>query len=335
MRKSNNHVTAFYRRLMAVATVPENPDTFNLMRAKSTAATSVVLTLFSLSLRGQEADHKFLSQGFELHYTSAGLGTPLIFLSGGPGLDNYLQPVAEHFPSRYRRILLDQRGTGKSRTAELTQANISLRLVVEDLEALRTHLKLDRLFLVGHSWGGMLAMAYAAAHPDRIDQLILIDSGGPTMEWRGWFFDNMDMRLSPAELESLRHWQDLFRRGIDVERAGEEIAKARLPGYFFDRAKVSRLPETPSHRDAAGFLNADLKTNYDVREGLKKLDRPVLIIHGHQDPMGDKTPEDIHALIRNSTLRYINKCGHFPWVEQPEEFHKIINEFFASESSRR
>jgi proline iminopeptidase len=56
----------------------------------------------------------------------------------------------------------------------------------------------------------------------------------------------------------------------------------------------------------------------------------VLIVHGHQDPIGDKTAEDLHALIAGSTVRYLNRCGHFPWIEQPEEFRKAIASYLPA-----
>jgi len=59
------------------------------------------------------------------------------------------------------------------------------------------------------------------------------------------------------------------------------------------------------------------------------VDRPVLIIRGYQDPISDKTADDIHALLSGSTLRYINKSGHFPWIEQPEEFRRAIGAFLS------
>ena len=82
----------------------------------------------------------------------------------------------------------------------------------------------------------------------------------------------------------------------------------------------------PFHRDVSELLLADLAKNYDVRQGLRLLDRP-LIVHGHQDPMGDKTAEDLHGMIKSSTLVYLDKCGHFPWLEQPEAFARAINAF--------
>jgi proline iminopeptidase len=211
-----------------------------------------------------------------------------------------------------------------------------VNLVVQDLEALREHLKLDRIFLVGHSWGGMLAMAYAAAHPDRIDKLVLIGSGGPTLEFTGWFGDNIHARLRPEDEEAQRYWRDAAKRGVSADKAAIEGVRAIVPGYFYDRAKAlafgAQLSESAYHFDVNEALFADLGKSFDLRTGLKMVDRPVLIVAGHQDPIGDKTSEDIHTLIKSSTLVYLDKCGHFPWLEQPEAFRRAIASFMEAPS---
>jgi proline iminopeptidase len=278
-------------------------------------------------------DGSFLSGGLQLHYRSVGTGPPVIILSGGPGFEvDYMLPVADVFPT-HRRILLEQRGTGRTRGAQLTAADMTLAVVVQDLEALRVHLKQERLFLVGHSWGGMLAMAYAATHPDRIDRLILIDSGGPTLEFGTWFEDNIRARMRPEDVEAERYWKEAAKRGVSADKAEVEAVKAITPAYFFDRAKglafAAQMPDDSLDAEGSAMLFADLAKNYDVRAGLRTLDRPTLIVHGHQDPMGDKTAEDLHALIKSSTLVYLDKCGHFPWLEQPDAFRKAISGFLA------
>ena len=71
----------------------------------------------------------------------------------------------------------------------------------------------------------------------------------------------------------------------------------------------------------------DMAKSYDLRPALSALDRPVLIVHGHQDPIGDKTVEDIHRVIPKSRLHYVHRSGHFPWLEQPEAFRDIVTKF--------
>jgi len=272
--------------------------------------------------------------GFQLHYRAEGAGQPVVFLSGGPGFEvDYMKPAAEFFPPGFQAIFLEQRGTGRSMPPKMTAENFTLSLVVEDLEALRVALKQERLFLVGHSWGGMLAMAYAAAHPDRVDRLILISSGGPTTEFFQSFGDTIQSRMYPEDKAAeLRAMKPLLASGSD--QAFLDVVKARTPAYFFDRAKgldfVAHTPAGSLHYRPATLLQNDLAKHYDSRPGLARLDRPTLIIEGHQDPIGEKVAEDIHAVIRSSTLRYIHRCGHFPWIEQPDAFRKIVAGFLAA-----
>src|SRR4030095_9932067 len=127
----------------------------------------VVLSIVLLLVCGRTTyaqDGSFVRDGVQLFYRTAGAGVPIIFLSGGPGFNvDYMIPVAEFVPASYQRVFYEQRGTGRSRLATMTAEKMTLQHVIADLEALRVHLKQERLFLIGHSWGGMLAMAYAAA----------------------------------------------------------------------------------------------------------------------------------------------------------------------------
>jgi proline iminopeptidase len=275
----------------------------------------------------------------QIYYRAQGAGAPVVLLSGGPGFDvDYMMPVADFLPGR-QKILLEQRGTGRSRQAKINPEDFTLRAVVQDLESLRESLKQERLFLVGHSWGGMLAMAYAAAHPDRVDRLILIDSGGPTLEFASWFSDNIHARLRPEDEAAQQYWRDAAKRGVSPDKAAIEDVRAIVPGYFFDRAKAlafaAQLTEASYHTDVNRALFTDLSKTYDVRAGLRAVDRPVLIVHGHQDPIGDKVAEDIHSLLRSSTLVYLDKCGHFPWLEQPDAMRSAVASFLSTSSSTR
>lgn len=292
-----------------------------------------LLLLASSDAFGQ--DTFFVRDGARLFYRQEGSGPPVILLSGGPGMDvDYLVPAARALPSNVTRIFFEQRGTGRSRSA-LTPATMTLDGAVADLEALRVHLRQDRLLLVGHSWGGMLALAYAAAHPDRIDRLILIGSGGPTLEFTQWFDDNIVARLRPEDIAAADAAQASAVKGVDPNTAMLQHLRAITPGYFFNRAKaVAFAPTITLNAEVSSLLFADLAKRYDVREGLTRLKRPVLIVHGHQDPIGDKTAEDLHRLLTESTLVYIDKAGHYPWIEQPEAFTKAIGGFLEKTANR-
>jgi proline iminopeptidase len=297
------------------------------------------LVLLFLNTTIYAQDGSFVGDGVQLFYRATGSGTPIVFLSGGPGFDvDYMIPLADFVPASFQRVFYEQRGTGRSRIATMTAENMTMQHVVADLDALRVHLKQERLFLVGHSWGGMLAMAYAAAHPTHVDRMILIGPGGPTLEFAQWFNDNIHMRLRPEDVEAERYWDEATKRGVDGDKAALEQVRAISPGYFFERAKglafASQLPEGSLKVQVNVLLFGDMRKGYDSRPGLRQLDRPVLIVQGHQDPVGDKTAEDIHAAIPSSVLKYLNQCGHFPWLEQPDAFRRIMTEFFDSPASR-
>jgi pimeloyl-ACP methyl ester carboxylesterase len=100
---------------------------------------------------------------------SGGDGTPIVFLSGGPGMPDYLEEIAKLVPGR-RVVTYDQRGTGGS---TVTNGDYSTEAHVADLEKLREHLGVEQLHLFGHSWGGMLAQLYATAHLSSVASLFL------------------------------------------------------------------------------------------------------------------------------------------------------------------
>ena len=107
--------------------------------------------------------------GGSLYYQKFGSGIPIIVVHGGPGLDQgYLQPQLLQLASDYELIFYDQRGSGKSLDTKINEKYITLPQFIEDLEALRNYLGFNKFILMGHSWGGFLAMQYAFFMADKI-----------------------------------------------------------------------------------------------------------------------------------------------------------------------
>jgi proline iminopeptidase len=261
---------------------------------------------------------------FTLHYKTIGTGTPLLLLSGGPGLDvEYMTPIAQELGSSYKCILLEQRGTGQSQPPTVTAENMTVKLAVEDIEVLRISLKLDRITILGHSWGGMLAMAYAAAHPDHVRSLILVDSGGMDLSFARVFRDNIRARESVSDRQKI----------AEVNAAIPSVALLRLltPFYFFDRALGEKIavntPNDVINPKTAGLMRDDIAKDYNVRTQMTAFRRPVLIIQGRQDPMPESTAIETRSALENSTLVFLDECGHFPWIEQPKTFFRQVRGF--------
>jgi len=156
-------------------------------------------------------------------------------------------------------------------------------------------------------------------------------SGAPIIFLSGGPGFTVDYMVSISEFVPASY-QRVFYEQRGTGRS--KLATMITPGYFFERAKglafASQLPDGTLTLQVNALLFGDMSRGYDSRPGLRQLDRPVLIVQGHQDPVGDKTAEDIHAAIKSSALTYLNQCGHFPWLEQPDAFRRILTEFFQS-----
>ncbi len=271
------------------------------------------------------------ADGVTLHYRELGSGPVIVLLAGGPGFSgDYMAVLGEKLSANYRVVIPEQRGTGKSSLETYDASTISLAKYLADLESLRAELHLEKLVLVGHSWGGMYAMTYAGEHPDRVQAMLLVDSGGPDLSFAQEFGKNLQANMTEEEKKQIAYWNDPERKKADPEKARFEASKVRYNAYFFDHAKAHLLNDTlvPGgfDRRVNSLLLDELdKKKWDARPALAKTHIPTLVIHGKQDPLD--TAEIVHAAVPGSHLVLIGDCGHFPWLEQPELFYLIATDF--------
>ena len=246
-----------------------------------------------------------------------GAGKPVIILTGGPGLNpNYVYPMHENLSANFRSIILHQRGTGKTIMAKIDSTTLSLEKYLEDLEALRIKLKLEKLILVGQSWGGMLSMEYCARYPKRVEKLILVGSGSPSMHMLNYFPDNINGRLLPEDL---------------AEKPG---MKQKWPGYFYDRASAMASKAAIDFTKMYGQpgINKIMVGDYAAKEkrrlaNLKKYKGETFVIQGYQDPVGFAAYE-IKSVIPQAQLLFVSQSGHFPWLEKEsaqKQFYDFLN----------
>jgi len=270
-----------------------------------------------------------------LHYRIFGTGGPLIIvLAGGPGGDpSYMKPIVERLSTRGRCLLLEQRGTGRSKLAAYTEQTINFQSYLDDLEALRKHLNQQKLLLLGHSWGGMLALSYAGTYPDRVSAVISIDAG-PIAEEHAIAEEANALRRIDAREQA--HLEELEKRkSADPVGVFADMQRATIGAYFYDVRKVS---------DAATWLTGDsnlevMRLGYEpafgslnsfIRERLRSIKAPVLLVHGRQDAVAEGGVFEAHHLIRRSRLVLIDKCGHVPWIEQPDQLWKAVESFLST-----
>lgn len=275
--------------------------------------------------------------GVTLHYDVLGKGEPVVLLSGGPGFSPaYLEPLAARLSEHHRVIVLHQRGTGRSIVEKVNAETHAIPKLVADLEALRRELGVEKLTLAGHSWGGILSMFYAAAHPDRVRALALIDSGGPTLAAVPSFGANLDARLTEEDKAAVRLWSSAEKVAENRSRAVLELTRAKTPGYFADRRKaeefMASLDETSFNDAVFWAIVFQFPPNLDLRPQLAPLAAPVLVIHGKEDPL--QTAEELRGTFPKARVALIDGAGHFPWLEKPGDVYPLLDGFLGSLPSK-
>jgi proline iminopeptidase len=276
-----------------------------------------------------------------LYYHLRGSGKPILLLAGGPGhAGDYLAPVFEHLSAARTAILLDQRGTGRSLVQPLDSSTISLAKAIDDLERLRIALGIKQWALFGHSWGGMLAMAYTAAHPDKVSELILVGSGGVSLASHKRIGAALDRRLTPTERDAIHSIERSAPKNPEPETA-IILKKLRWNAYVYDRGTLAAVsarltPRTYSAEVSRLMLSNLERTHYDLRKRLSSnaateaSPRAVLLIYGEADQWGLGTAAEISAAFPQVAIRVIPQSGHFPWVESPLAFYRALDAFIAA-----
>jgi proline iminopeptidase len=283
-----------------------------------------VLILALLAAIAPTAEHRIQRGDVSLFYETEGKGDPVILLAGGPGVSPYsVKPVMDYVSSKHMAVLIHQRGTGKTVLPSTGKDHLSLQIFIDDIDAVRKDLRVDKITLVGHSWGGMLAMAYAGAHPDRVSHIILMGSGGPNLSFAPIFGDNINMHLLPEDRE-LQKRADADANG-DAELAAYNRLMAIIPGYFYSRDNAIEFSKSFKPTDYTTKLMT-LLSGFDITSSVPKYKGPVDILQGRQDPIDANTVALNLKYLPQAKVHWIERAGHFPWLEQPADFQKTISE---------
>jgi proline iminopeptidase len=278
------------------------------------------------------------ANGVTIFYRVFGEGKPLLLINGGPGFpSNHFVPLAQELAKNQRQVIIfDQRGTGRSRLENVDADTVNMQLMIEDMEAIRNYFQLSSWTLMGHSFGGILAMSYAAKYPDLVEAIILSASGGIDLEFHRYIAANIAVRLSPSERNLLSYWSKQIEDGQNVDHAIQKRLELNLSAYVFDPknrpiiikslTKISRL--YPVVND---LVWEDLeKQKYDLSNRLNNFRKPVLILQGRQDFLGESTAIKIDRVLPNSELIFINECGHSIWLDRGEKYFSSIAKFLKT-----
>ncbi|GAB3550008.1 alpha/beta fold hydrolase [Spirosoma fluminis] len=267
-----------------------------------------------------------------LYYHTYGSGTPIVILSGGPGIGAFQESdVAENLSKTYRTVLFEQRGTGRSWTKPLDKTTINLTTAIDDLDRLRARLGVDKLSLYGHSWGSMLASAYTAQYPQRVSALIL--SGPGEINVQRWFISDANMRIRRAPYaDSLKYWSDSVNVRRDPERAAQERRRLSRAPYVYDTKKLDQygvqISKGKVNDKVLNLMWTDLfQKRFNLDSTLPAYKGPALIVFGWQDALSITTFYSIKQVLPQAEVQGINFCGHMASIEQPDQFFGIVNRF--------
>jgi len=261
-----------------------------------------------------------------------------LFLSGGPGdASADLLDISEHLSKNYQCILFDQRGTGESHTNPLDSTTINLKVAISDIHLFLQRLKIKSISLLGHSWGTMLAISYAIKYPNSVTKLILIDPG--PLKWAG--FENMlneiiNAKASKADRELIKHAENSIAKHTASKELLEKYSLTFDKLLFYSAAQFYSIYTTmkkqntiPAHSDKIEHLmEQDLtRINYNVRPEISKLKMPIFVLCGREDPVSVFPTFNIKELNRKAKIAWIEKSGHFSWLENPKSFYSHLNNF--------
>ncbi|WP_329113417.1 alpha/beta fold hydrolase [Streptomyces sp. NBC_01465] len=269
------------------------------------------------------------SDGTRLAYRTAGDGDPVICVPGGPADSTYLGDLGG-LSAHHRLIVLDLRGTGRSALPDDTSTYRCDRLV-DDIEALRVHLGLDTIRLLGHSAGANVATQYAARHPERVSRLALVTPG-----MRAVGIDiTGEMRRELAQLRKAEPWFPAAYAALEAITEGRGSDWEAIDPFFCGRwdaaARENLAAGRPQNQDAVAHFGAEgafdpAATRAELTAGAAR----VLLLAGEFDMNSPpRAVAEFAGLFPDASLVVQPGAGHYPWVDDARRFVATTAAFFA------
>ncbi|MGW7271083.1 alpha/beta fold hydrolase [Streptomyces sp. NPDC054864] len=273
--------------------------------------------------------------GTELAYHERGEGEPLLCVPGGPMRASAYFGDLGGLTAHRRLVLLDLRGTGDS-AVPADPASYRCDRLVDDVEALREHLGLDEVDLLGHSAAGNIATLYAARHPKRIRRLVLITPATQSLGLTPGARDHLDA----ARAHKDEPWYPAAEAALQEIAAGRnplEVWDAIAPlgyGRWDDAARAHQAASArEKNAEAASLFYGDGALDPPAtRAALAGLTAPVLVLAGEYDGVPNPAHAAEFAGFFPGGVRQVQPGGgHFPWLDDPEWFARRVAGFLAQD----
>ncbi|WP_459502305.1 alpha/beta fold hydrolase [Bacillus sp. C1] len=233
------------------------------------------------------------TRGFRLWTVKQGKGIPVLFISGGPGCADYLEPVARLLDDICEVVRFDPRGCGRS---EFDGIGYGVKECIEDMERIREFYKIERWLVIGHSWGADLALAYAMLQPHSLLGFVSISGTG---------------------IQNDRDWKRAYQEGL--EGRGETG-----PDSVYSYNKEV-------HRSLISSWREFIKGPHVLKD-ISKIEVPSLFIYGEKDIRPSWPILQIASIINGAQTIEIEEAEHYVWMQQEnilrEILRKYVNQFF-------
>ena len=309
---------------------------------------SLFLLMFASTLAAQQSGYVTTSDSARLYYRVVGHGSDtIIAIHGGPGMD--LESVYGDFTAalspRHVVIFYDQRGGGKSELPTDTSRLVAARQV-QDLDELRQHFGLQRVTLMAHSYGPLLAASYAIAHPANVKRMVFF---GPVPPRRGDFWTRYGASVNSRLMPEQRQRMSAASRIMTNSKSSPDSVRQACRAYWAEgmRPRLAEpdrtLPLVKSDLCAtdpegirygnrvANRVIMNSYGNWDLRPQLETLNVPLLVVHGEDEsiPM-DLVEEWVTSMPPGrATLLKVPRAAHFTYAERPEFVWPAVEKFLA------
>jgi pimeloyl-ACP methyl ester carboxylesterase len=262
-----------------------------------------------------------------------GTGYPLLLMHGGPGADHWTLLPFRQLSDQFTLIFYDHRCNGRSRGAPVS--SMTFENLTADADALRRRLGYEQWAVLGHSFGGHVALEYALRYPGSLSHLVLVDTGGDSRWSRRNAAELLASRgYSPEKVELTRRWFNGQFRPRQMP-----LILMRLGGAYYSRPSLSLVTRelirggwrSKMRPEALIFAGRSLLNGWTVMNRLSEITVPTLIVAGRDDFIfPPEHQRELAAGISRARLQIIEGAGHNPHSERPAEVMQAVRDFISA-----
>ncbi|MDB4906788.1 MAG: putative hydrolase [Gemmatimonadetes bacterium] len=257
---------------------------------------------------------------------------PLLCVNGGMLYSHaMLWPALSPLAAQRQVILYDQRGRGES-DAPPDPLAATIHDDAADVPALRRALGIRQWDVLGHSWGGGIAMLATAGDPAGVRRLVTVDAVGPRSSWMQPTRVNSRRAASEGDRATIDRITELALQDPDPQ-LHSDFSRASYPAWFVNPELAAFFTPPVALSPTGAAVLAELRRNgYDWRDRLRTLSTPTLVLHGEGDALPPSVSTEIAEVLPQARQRIVPDSGHMPFWEAPERFFSLVNAYLLAAS---